>query len=108
LKVLPKAPVATLGFTERSTREGRVLGRLNHPSIVAVHDSGESGGHCYLLMEFVDGVNLRRAMRAGRFTPEQALKVVPDICAALQAAHEQGGSIATSIRRTSCSTQKAG
>ncbi len=90
LKVLPKALAATPGFPERFTREGRVLARLNHPSIVTVHDFGESGGYCFLIMEYVDGVNLRQAMKAGRFTPEQALKVVPDICAALQAAHEQG------------------
>ena len=48
---------------------------------------GESGGFFYLLMEYVDGVNLRQAMRAGCFTPEQALAVVPGICDALQAAH---------------------
>lgn len=47
-------------------------------------------GFYYLLMEFVDGVNLRQAMRAGRFTPVQALEVVPKICEALQFAHEQG------------------
>jgi serine/threonine protein kinase len=85
-----------------------MLARLNHPSIVAEHDFGESGGCYYLLMEFVDGLNLRQAMRVGRFMTEQALKVVPDMCAALRAAHGLGGSIATSIRRTSCSTQKAG
>ena len=44
----------------------------------------------YLLMEYVDGVNLRQAMRAGRFTPEQALAVVPKICEALQFAHNEG------------------
>ena len=44
----------------------------------------------YLLMEFVDGVNLRQAMKAGRFTPEQALAIVPPVCEALQYAHEQG------------------
>ena len=90
LKVLPKALAASPGFPERFTREGRVLARLSHPSIVTVHDFGESGGYCFLIMEYVDGVNLRQAMRAGRFTPEQALKLVPDVCAALQAAHEQG------------------
>ncbi len=90
LKVLPKTLAATPGFPERFKREGRVLARLNHPSIVTVYDFGESGGFCYLLMEFVDGVNLRQAMRAGRFTPDQALRVVPDMCTALQYAHEQG------------------
>jgi tRNA A-37 threonylcarbamoyl transferase component Bud32 len=90
LKVLPKSLAATPGFAERFNREGRVLARLSHPSIVAVHDFGESGGFAYLTMEFVDGVNLRQAMRAGRFTPEQALKIIPAICDALQFAHTQG------------------
>ncbi|MDZ4405240.1 protein kinase [Prosthecobacter sp.] len=90
LKVLPKALAATPGFAERFTREGRVLARLSHPNIVAVHDFGESGGFCYLIMEYVDGVNLRQAMRAGRFTPEQALNIIPSLCDALQFAHSQG------------------
>ncbi|MCX6839372.1 MAG: protein kinase [Verrucomicrobia bacterium] len=90
LKVLPKSLAATPGFAERFNREGRVLARLSHPSIVAVHDFGESGGFAYLIMEFVDGVNLRQAMRAGRFTPDQALKIIPAICEALQFAHTQG------------------
>ncbi|MES2657131.1 MAG: protein kinase [Verrucomicrobiota bacterium] len=77
-------------FAERFAREARALGKLNHPNIVAVYEHGESGGFFYLLMEFVDGVNLRQAMRAGRFTPEQALAIVPGICDALQAAHSQG------------------
>ncbi len=90
LKVLPKALAATPGFAERFHREGRVLARLSHPSIVAVHDFGESGGFAFLIMEFVDGVNLRQAMRAGRFTPEQALAIVPALCDALQFAHSHG------------------
>jgi serine/threonine protein kinase len=41
-------------------------------------------------MEFVDGVNLRQAMRASRFTADQALGIVPRICEALQYAHDEG------------------
>ncbi len=48
----------------------------------------KAGGFYYLLMEYIDGVNLRQAMAAGRFTPEQALAIVPPICEALQYAHE--------------------
>src|SRR5436190_5133434 len=90
LKILSQARATDAAFAERFTREGRVLARLNHPAIVAVHDFGESNGFFYLLMEFVDGVNLRQAMRAGRFTPDQALAIVPKICEALQYAHNEG------------------
>jgi tRNA A-37 threonylcarbamoyl transferase component Bud32 len=90
LKLLPQKPGADPAFCERFNREARVLARLSHPNIVAVHDFGEAGPFFYLLMEYVDGVNLRQAMRAGRFTPAQALALVPKICDALQYAHEEG------------------
>ncbi len=41
-------------------------------------------------MEFVDGVNLRQAMRAGHLTPAEALRIVPQLCDALQFAHDEG------------------
>ena len=56
-----------------------------------MHDfgAGRAALH-YLLMEFVDGVNLRQIERAGRLAPEQALAIVPQICEALQFAHDEG------------------
>src|SRR5438477_1023611 len=90
LKILPQSLSADPAFAERFTREGRVLARLSHPNIVTIHDFGQANGFFYLLMEFVDGVNLRQAMKAGRFTPAQALAVVPKICEALQFAHNEG------------------
>jgi tRNA A-37 threonylcarbamoyl transferase component Bud32 len=89
LKILPPHLAQQPGFTERFTREARALARLNHPNIVAVYDFGERGSFCFLLMEFVNGVNLRQAMRSG-VTPEQALGLVPRICEALQFAHDRG------------------
>src|SRR5262245_9786093 len=90
LKILPRALAIDPAFAERFAREGRLLARLNHPNIVTLHDFGEADGFFYLLMEFVDGVNLRQAMKVGRFTPSQALAIVPKICEALQVAHLEG------------------
>lgn len=90
LKLLAPERVGDPQFAERFTREAQALAALNHPNIVTVHDFGRAGGFYYLLMEFVDGVNLRRAMKAARFTPEQALAIVPPVCEALQYAHEHG------------------
>jgi tRNA A-37 threonylcarbamoyl transferase component Bud32 len=89
LKILPPALAAEPGFAERFTREARVLARLAHPHIVAIYDFGEGAGFFYLIMEYVNGVNLRAAMRAG-VKPEQALLLVPRICEALQFAHDHG------------------
>ncbi|MGB7768833.1 MAG: protein kinase [Verrucomicrobiia bacterium] len=90
LKILAREKEQDAQFTERFTREAQALARLNHPNIVTVHDFGEAGGHCYLLMEFVDGLNLRQLLQAGKMPPAQALTIVPKICEALQYAHEQG------------------
>lgn len=90
LKLLPLERVAEPQFAERFRREAQALASLNHPNIVAIHDFGQTNGLFYLLMEFVDGVNLRQAMNAGRFTPAQALAIVPPVCDALQFAHEHG------------------
>ena len=90
LKILPPGAAGDAGFAERFNREARALARLNHPHIVAVHDFGQVGGQPYLVMEFVDGPNLRQVEQAGRLTAAQALEIVPQICEALQFAHNEG------------------
>lgn len=100
LKVMPEDRAAHPSFAERFAREGKLLARLSHPNIVAVYDFGQTEvtipgeekpvKFFYLTMEYVDGVDLRHAMREERFSPEQALAIVPKICDALQYAHEEG------------------
>ncbi len=90
LKILPPEWGSDPAFAERFTREARALARLNHPHIVAVHDFGETGGLFYLLMEYVGGGNLRQRLRDGPLPPEQALAVIPQLCDALEYAHEEG------------------
>ena len=108
LKLLAPQRVTDPQFAERFAREARALAALSHPHIVTIHDFGTSAPpqppdarsetpdpiphppFFFLLMEFVDGVNLRQAMKAGRFTPEQALAIVPPVCEALQYAHDHG------------------
>ena len=90
LKILPMRLARESSFAERFEREGRLLARLNHPNIVGVYDFGQTNGLYYLIMEYVDGVNLRQALGSARFTPQQALNVIPKICEALQFAHDEG------------------
>ncbi len=77
-------------FAARFEREARALAKMSHPHIVTVHDFGQAGGFFYLLMEYVDGMNLRTLLQAHKFTPEQALAIVPPLCDALQYAHDRG------------------
>jgi tRNA A-37 threonylcarbamoyl transferase component Bud32 len=90
LKILAPEKVADARFAERFQREAQMLARLNHPNIVTVYDFGEADGLYYLMMEFVDGVSLRQLLQARKIAPEEALGIVPEICEALQFAHDQG------------------
>lgn len=90
LKLLAPERVGDPQFAERFTREAQALAALNHPNIVTIYDFGQAGGFYFLLMEFVDGVNLRQLLRTRKFTPEEALTIVPPLCDALQFAHERG------------------
>ena len=90
LKILPPGIGGDPAFAERFAREAKALARLNHPGIVTIYDSGRTDGLYYFLMEFVDGVSLGRLMRGTRVSPREALAIVPQICDALQYAHDQG------------------
>lgn len=90
LKLLAPERAGDPLFARRFASEARSLAALNHPHIVGVHDFGEAGGYFYLLMEFVDGVNLRQLIESRRLSPDEALEIITPVCDALQAAHEQG------------------
>ena len=90
VKVLPPEIGHDPAFAERFTREARALARLSHNHIVSVFDFGQSDGLFYIVMEYVDGVNLRQTIQTGKLTPAEALAIVPQICEALQFAHDEG------------------
>ena len=77
-------------FASRFLREAEALERLDHPNIVAIRAHGRSGRWCWLLMDHIDGANLRQVMATGALSPAQALALVPPLCQALQYAHDQG------------------
>jgi hypothetical protein len=89
LKVLTPERAQDPEWVERFTREARALARLNHPHIVQVHSFG-TAPQPHLIMELVDGVNLRQAMQAGGLSAREALVIVPKLCDALHFAHEHG------------------
>ncbi|MCG8650962.1 MAG: serine/threonine protein kinase, partial [Pirellulales bacterium] len=90
LKILLPEVAAAEGFTERFLREARALARLGHPNVVTVFDHGTAGPYAYLVMELVEGINLRELMAGDRLPPEETLRIVPQLCDALQFAHARG------------------
>jgi hypothetical protein len=90
LKILPPDIGKDAAFAERFMREARALAKLNHPGIVTIHDFGRVDGLYFFLMEFVDGVSLQQLLAKSRVLTREALAIVPQICDALQYAHDQG------------------
>jgi tRNA A-37 threonylcarbamoyl transferase component Bud32 len=90
LKILAPEREKDPAFAGRFEKEAQALARLSHPNIVTVHDFGQAGGMYYLLMEFVDGVTLRQLLNTSRVSAREALAIVPQICDALQFAHDHG------------------
>src|SRR5947208_5238311 len=90
LKVLPPQIASGPSFAERFSREARALARLSHPNIVGIYEFGQVNGLPFFIMEFVDGLNLRQLERSGQLSPREALQIVPQICDALQFAHDEG------------------
>ncbi|MEM7478416.1 MAG: serine/threonine-protein kinase, partial [Planctomycetota bacterium] len=89
LKILPEEFGYDVTFALRFTREARTLAKLSHPNIVSVYEFGNVGESYYFLMEFVDGATLRDVVSAGQLAPEHALAIVPNLCDALQFAHDK-------------------
>jgi tetratricopeptide (TPR) repeat protein/predicted Ser/Thr protein kinase len=90
LKILPSQTASGPGFVERFNREARTLAKLIHSNIVAVHQFGQIDALSFFIMEYVDGLNLRQLEQAGRLAPPEALQIIPQICEALQFAHDEG------------------
>lgn len=91
IKVLGAGPFAGQSEMQRFLREARVLARLSHPNIVAIHDSGHAAGYFYLVMDFVDGQPVDRwAAGLGGGSVRSILGVFAEICEAVSAAHLLG------------------
>ncbi len=77
-------------FEERFQREAKAMALLNHPNIVGIHDFGVRGELHYLLMEYVDGQDLQKVIKAGDIEPEYAFSIIRQLCSALHFAHKKG------------------
>jgi len=85
------APGAAAEYEARFRTEARSAARLQHPNIVTVYDSDRDGGTAFLVMEFIEGEDLKQRLdRAERFALPDALRLVLDLLAALDFAHRQG------------------
>jgi serine/threonine protein kinase len=91
IKVLPAAATKSHEVQERFRREIRAAARLEHPNIVSAHDAGEIDGAHYLVMQHVEGRDLKSLLKErGRFPAEEAAAYVLQTARGLAYAHAKG------------------
>ncbi|EFG76124.1 kinase domain protein [Mycobacterium parascrofulaceum ATCC BAA-614] len=91
IKLLQPELAAEPGYQERFRREAYAAARLASPNIIPVYEIGEYDGRLYLVMPIVDGVDLNKVLKTdGAMSPQQAVRVVEQVAAALDAAHKSG------------------
>ncbi|OGH56485.1 MAG: hypothetical protein A3G34_16210 [Candidatus Lindowbacteria bacterium RIFCSPLOWO2_12_FULL_62_27] len=84
------AQVDRAAFKGKFLREVRLVAKLNHPNIAAVHDFGESENRLFIVMDYVEGEPLRDYLRSRRLTLEQKIHLSLTVIDAVQYMHSKG------------------
>ncbi|MBV9186620.1 MAG: protein kinase [Acidobacteria bacterium] len=92
IKLLPVRLSGDKETLARFTREARSASALNHPNIVTIHEVGmdQGSGSPYIVMEYIDGRDLRSLLSNGPLPNRKTLDIAAQIADGLAAAHEQG------------------
>src|SRR4051794_15359764 len=91
LKLITPALAGDPDFRARFVRESRAAASIEHPNVIPIFRAGEDQDVLYISMRFVDGQDLRELIRReGRVDPRRAARIVAQVGAALDAAHERG------------------
>ncbi|MCH8241373.1 MAG: serine/threonine protein kinase [Planctomycetes bacterium] len=90
IKVLKEGPFAGPADKARFEREIQILGQLQHPNIVTIHDSGSEAGHFYFVMDYIRGQPLDVFVASGDRSIDDLLRLFGRICDAVNAAHLRG------------------
>lgn len=91
VKILRPSLTSDPEFLKRFRQEARNVANLSHPNIVTVHDVGQDGNTHYMVMEYVDGEDLKRLIRStAPFSIDRALSIAIQICAGVGYVHRAG------------------
>jgi len=90
LKVLRPDRITSEEFVQRFLKEARAIGRLSHPNIITVYDSGQDNDTLYIVMEFLIGKTLREAQQEKQLRLQEIIHIGAQVADALDYAHRQG------------------
>lgn len=89
VKLLLESDGEEPALRERFEREGEIVSDISHPNVVRLLARGEHEGRLYLAMELVDGETVQGALRSGPFAPEESIRALREVGAALSALHRR-------------------
>ncbi len=90
IKILPREFSADESFRVGFQAEAKAMAKLNHPNLIGVYDFGEVDGMLYIVMEYVAGKSIYHSVNGCALDQADALRVLSDICAGLDHAHQHG------------------
>jgi serine/threonine protein kinase len=91
IKVMNESIARQEDLRKRFLREAQAAASLQHPNVVCIYDLGDVGGHLYIAMEFIEGVDLEKLIELGQPLSLQAkLDIVIDVLTGLSFAHKRG------------------
>ncbi len=91
VKVLHPQSMTESDQVQRFMREAKVAASIDHPAVVEVYDVGQDHGLYYMVMEYLEGSDLRsQVMETGPLPPRKALRIARQVAEALAHAHDQG------------------
>ncbi len=90
IKAMPPELAIDDTARKRFYREAQLASSLDHPNICAIHDLAEIGGDHFIVMQFVDGRNVRQLLNGKPLDLTSALRIAIQVCDALAAAHARG------------------
>lgn len=99
LKVIREEIASEPEFRERFMREARLAASVDHPHVVTVYDVGNEDDRLYLVMQWIDGSDVREQLgESGRFPPKRAVAIGAQIAGALDALHSVSGLIHRDVK----------
>jgi serine/threonine protein kinase len=99
LKVIRDEIASEAEFRDRFLREAKLAASVDHPHVVTVYDVGDEDGRLYLVMQWIDGSDLRRLLdSSGRLTPKRATSIGTQLAGALDALHGVSGLVHRDVK----------
>jgi serine/threonine protein kinase len=99
LKVIRDEIASEAEFRERFLREAKLAASVDHPHVVTVYDVGDEDGRLYLVMQWIDGSDLRQLLdSSGRLTPKRAISIGTQLAGALDALHGVSGLVHRDVK----------